>query len=617
MKPYLVKKKVIDKPLLNLLVLTKNKRLGLWILLLLLTSAILLFPVHFRFEYHAIESLYIFGNKLLLFGALHCIWLVILMLLLFTRNNEWQRVALVSIFALVFVGFWIINTPYGGWADAIVNMGHVKYLGQTGRIAVDNPVLAYFQFPGLHLTGLSLSQISGLDIFKTSVLFLLFSRILFAVLLYVLFAKSLKNPHLASLAVLLLLQGALMLSRNAFHPSFMAILFFTILLIMLLPARGGGALGITVAATSIMLISFAALTVTYLPIPTFFIFVLVGIYVLQKLSGETLVSSSIIILCLVVVLAWEMYWATRMFSDIAGQARFFVASFTNPVERFLPTVETITTSLGESVPLWARLARVFWLAFIFVFGAILGIRNLFRSRKLDSIETMETGGLWGVLTLSIIVILAFPAGIQQSRVLLYAPFFTIPIVVRFLSGFSHQDELFQSTRFGQSLANAWGWFTTHIFTLLLILFFILSFPTFLLYNNSVSTMAVYRYELAAGEFVEASCGTKPLRFFSDIITVYTNAYYVPDANLSHPPQPWEIADEEELWLDINRLVDMFGNSEGDAIFVLTERFTQPYRSISVIERTDLRWIEFVNRLSRNDKIYDNGHTQIYTNPPAK
>lgn len=608
---------MIKKASLNLPVLARNHRLGLWILLLLLTAAILLFPVRLKFEYHAVESLYIFGDNLLLFAVVYCLWLASLLLLLFTRNNEWQRVSLVSIFALVFFGFWVINAPSGGYADGLVNMGHVRYLEQAGRIAVEHTLLAYFQFPGLHLTALSLSQISGLDIFVTRPLLLLFSRILFTVMLYVLFAKSLKNSHLASLAVLLLLQGSMMFSRTGFHPGVTAILFFTILLILLLTVRGDRAPGIAVPATVVMLISFAALTVTYIPISVFFIFVLAGIYVLQKLSGKSLVSGSIIILCLTVFFAWEMYWATRTFTGMVGHVQYFIAAFTNPLERLLPLFGTATARLGETVPLWVSLTRGFWLAFIFVFGTILGIRNLFRVKRLDVTETMENGGLWGVLIFSVICILAFPSGTQGHRLLMYTPLFTVPIIMRFLSGSSRQSELSQSTRFGKGLSNSWGWFRRHVFTLLLILFFILSFPTFLVNHSNVSTTVVHNYELSAGEFVEATYEAKPLHFFSDIITVYTNVYYVPDANFSHPWHHWDIADEEELWLDINRLMDRFENSGGNSIFVLSEKFTQPFRSISVIEPTDPRWREFVNRLSQDDKIYDNGHTQIYTNHPAE
>ena len=176
---------------------------------------------------------------------------------------------------------------------------------------------------------------------------------------------------------------------------------------------------------------------------------------------------------------------------------------------------------------------------------------------------------------------------------------------------SKQNELSQSTRLGKGLSNSWGWFRRHVFTLLLILFFILSFPTFLVNHSNISTTMVHNYELSAGEFVEATYEAKPLYFFSDGITVNTNVYYVPDANFNAILQPWEIADEDALWLDVNRLMDRFENSGGNTIFVLSEKFTQPYRSISVIEPTNPGWREFVNRLSQGDRIYDNGHIQIY------
>ena len=586
-------------------------RLLLWILLLLLTALILLFPVSLRFEYHTIESLYIFGDNLWLFASLYIIWLATLLMLLFTKNNEWQRVALVSIFTLVFFGFWIINTPYGNYADGMVNMGHVRYLEQTGTIAAEHPVLAYFQFPGLHLAATAFSQICGLDIFITRTISLLFGRILFAVLLYILFSKSLKDSLLASLAVLLLLQGSMMLSRTTFHPEVAAFPFFVILLIMLLATGEGRA-----KVKTVFFITFGALTVTYLPIPAFFIFILGGIYVLQKFTGKSLVTGSIIILCLTVFLAWEMYWASRMFTGMVGHVQDLAAAFSNLLERLLPVVGTVTTSLGENVPLWASLTRTFWLALIFVFGAILGIRNLFRFRRLDSIETMETGGLWCVLIFSGIAILAFPGGTQQSRVLMYASLFTVPIIVRFLSGLGYRSESFRSPGYVKSLSNSWGWIGRHAFILLFIVFFVLSLPTFLVNHNSVNTQTVYRHELSAGEFIETSHEGIPIHFFSDIISVYTSVYYVPDASFSYMPYPWDIADEEALWLETDRLVERFEGSSGDAIFVLTEKFSQPYRSISIVEPTDVRWLEFIGKLSKHNQIYDNGHTQIYSNQPT-
>jgi hypothetical protein len=112
-----------------------------------------------------------------------------------------------------------------------------------------------------------------------------------------------------------------------------------------------------------------------------------------------------------------------------GHIPDLVAAFNNPMERLFPIFGTASTSLGESTPLWASLTRYFWLVIIYVLGVILGIRNLFRFKRLDSIEILETGGLWGVLIFSVICVFAFPGGTQWQRVLEYAPFFTVPIIV--------------------------------------------------------------------------------------------------------------------------------------------------------------------------------------------
>jgi hypothetical protein len=294
----------------------------------------------------------------------------------------------------------------------------------------------------------------------------------------------------------------------------------------------------------------------------------------------------------------------------------FVAAFSDPMERLLPVIRTASANLGETVPLWASFLRLFWLAFILLFGTILGIRNLFRFKGLDSTETLETGGLWGVLIFSVISILAFPGGTQMHRILMYPPLFTVPIIMRFLADFKPRQAL-QTNVFNKFITKPWNWSGKHALVIISVVFLILSLPTFLDNHDNVNTISVYKYELSAGEFVEASYDAESLHFISDILTVYTNVYYVPDANFSHPPQPWEITDEAELWLGMDRLAKTFEDSRGTAVFVLTEKFNQPYRSIAPVEPTDPRWIEFTGRISEKDMIYNNGHTRIFINQPAQ
>jgi hypothetical protein len=620
---------MIKKAALNLSQAVQNHRFGLWTLLIVLTAIILVFPIHLHYEYHAIESIYVFGDKLTIFGILYYIWLAILLLLLFAkgRSSEWQRVALVCVFALVFVSFWVINTPTGGHLDELWNMGHIKYLLETGKISLNQPNFGYFQFPAFHLVNFSLSQISGLGIFETRILFLVFSGVLFAALLYLLFVRLLKNPYLTSLAVLLMVQGSIEASKEleAFWPGNLAILLFVILL-MLLSWREDRALGMEAPGALIMIILLAAFTMSYLPLPAYFIFILAGMYLLEKVAKKSVVRSSIIVLFLILFLTWEMYFSTGSFGNLAGLTSTFVANFTQLGERaFAVSSGPGATALGESVPLWASSIKFFWLALIFGLGTILGIWNLIKARKLSSMEVIETGGLLGVIVFSIVAFFAFPVGEgTYLRFFRYAPYFTIPIVLKFLSGFTHHNELSQENillenpggssdpnGFRKSPANFGGWFRRHVITLLVIMFLALSLPTFLIQHNVVSSKAIYPYDLSSGQFLESAYGAEELNLFSEP-GAYIYTYYVTEAHFHIMMAPEQTAGKEDLLLKVNQLVDSFERpGEGNAIFVLSERFRQPRHSPAIIEPSDPEWVQFTNRLAVNNNIYDNGYIEIY------
>ena len=182
---------MIKKALLNLPQVAEKYRLVIWILLLLLTMAILLFPVHLEYEFHSVQSPYIFDNKLPLFSALYSIWMLLLLVLIFSkREARWEKLALVCIFAIVFLGFWAIITPYFRHHDEWYNAAHVQYLLNEGTISLEweeIPVyLGYFEWPALHFVGSTMVQITGLSILKIRTLFVVFEALLLPTLLYVL-----------------------------------------------------------------------------------------------------------------------------------------------------------------------------------------------------------------------------------------------------------------------------------------------------------------------------------------------------------------------------------------------------------------------------------------------
>lgn len=609
----------------SLLRVVRNHRFALWVLLILLTATILLFPLHLHYEYHVIESAYVFGDKLPLFGTIYYIWLAILLLLLFSssRSDEWQRLALVCVFALVFFGIWIINTPNGDHPDVLWQLGHIKYLQKTGKIPLAHPNLGYFQFPGFHLTGLSLSQISGLGIFETKTLFLLFNGVLLAAILYLLSVKALKNSYLASLAVLLIIQGAPQVAqRQTFWPGNLSFIFLIILLILLTKDKDRGLETETLVSALITIILLAAFTITYLPTPTFFLFILAGIYVLQKVAKKSIVHSLTIALFLTMFLAWQMYWL-RISESFAGLITNFASGLMNPEERLLLSLQPGEAYLGGVTPLWASLTRILWLVLIFGFGGIIGIWNLIKVRKLNSIEVLETGGLLGVSVFGIICALTFTWETQWLRFVWLAPLFTVPIILRFLSDFSshngltcentlHKNRGFDSKRFRRRVINFGSWFRRHVFILLIILSFVLSLPTFLSHSSIFYTSAVYSYERKAGEFLESAYGAGELDFFSTETTKIKYSGYLPEALFHFSPAPQLATNREELWQKMNHLVDDFGSRKRNAIFVLTEEFMLPPGHPAAIEPFDPRWVEILNRLAGNDIIYDNEHIEIYS-----
>lgn len=592
-------------------------RLALWILLLLFTITILLFPTQLRYEYHPVESIYIFGDRLLLFGILYSIWMAALLILLFlfkSKGDEWEKLALVSVFSMVYVSFWVLITPSGRYADEVDNLAHVKYLQDAANLPLAHPTLGYFSFPGIHLTGLSLVEVSGLGIFEVRTVFLVFISLLQSMLLYVLCLKSLKSPRLASLAVLIMLQGNMLLSRQpTFWPGTSAfILFFTLLILLNrqaeVPFRA-------VANKLLMIVAFAALTITYLPTPVCFIFILLGIFLVQMMGKKNLFTSPIIALFAVMVLTWQDIWAVRMFESLVGWGSKFVNDLTlgGLGERLLFLRET-QTHLGERAPLWASLTRSFWLLVTYATGGVLAAVNLTRVRRLGWTEMIETGGLVGVIIFCIIVQLLAPGGSQYYRVLMYSHIFTVPIALRFLSRLGAQNKGVTQLRYSHPFSK---WFQPSRWRRLglalgLILLLVLAFPTFLAHHDQVSTYNVYRYEYANGEFLRSTYGKgEGLTVFASGLTISALKHSMSEA--SYQGGRFEvITNEDVLWRLENEMVtDFFEMSSPKRVFVFTEKHTFSGWRLFGIEPTHPKWLELQQRLQNANRIYDNWHGKMY------
>jgi hypothetical protein len=581
-------------------------RVAIWFALLLLTAALLLSPTRLVLEYQPIQSASAIAN-LPLFAALYMTWLFLLLLLLLADRgaSRWEKPALVGIFALVFVGFWLITGQYTGLRyDGLGNAGHISYLSHQpdGKIPLDNPNLGYFNFPGMHLLAFALVQVTGLGLFEGVTFALTVHLVLLAVLFYILFLNTLGRPSVAALGALLAIQGNIMLARYSFYPGIWALVLFAAFLFLLY--RPGQALFETWQERFLILLLLGATTVTHLVAATLLFFALTGIFLvrswqlLRTKTGIGMVSASTLAVFLVVPLSWDIYWATRIFEGVTEVTSGVIGDLTE--EGLLVYFFNLGQSYaGAEVPLWTVVVRVFWWGALFLFGTVLGLKNLLNIKGLNRVQQVETGGLLGVIGLSGAVTVLSLGGAEFYRYLLYGGFFAVPIILRFLLGLS-----------GTTRRVALG--------LAVSLFFVLSFPTFLAHNNLVGVSGYYAPELQAGSFLnQTSAGQgEGLAIFNDPSENGLFSFSVPEAMLLTTPQPSELRVEKDFWEALDRMAEGFKAMATDArrsdVFLYySQRKVATAELFWGLKPDNPEWRRFEDTVAQTSKVYENGMVELY------
>jgi hypothetical protein len=563
-----------------------------------------MFPVHLANEYHSIQAPYIFEN-LPLFGALFCVWMLLILFLLFSKRDEgsgldWENLALSCIFGLLFLGFWVVITPLGGFTDGVFNMAHVRWLLNEGTIPIGHERLIYFDFPGMHLLLAAISQVTNLGVFESRTLFLMINAALFCAVLYILFAKLMKSGRLAFLGVLLAVLGSIIIidDISTFYPRALG---FTLLAGFLVMLTGSETrlFGTTVSDRLLMLILFIAMTISYFATSFFAPLILLGIYAVQRLGRDTQarVSLRTIILLLFMVIAWEIYWTWFNFQNLAMfLPKAWEGLFAG---EFLAIPLTLgKANIGGALPLWANITRSLWWALI-VFGTILGLRNLFKLRELSFAEKILTGGLVGVILLTIVGILGTVGGQQFVRFLLYGPIFCVPILLLFL----HKSVTWERRGI----------------TLLAVLIFVLALPTFLSSVNTVATDASYPYDVSAGKFLEFHDKEKGdeyiLYSFTSSSRIWAD-YYAPDLDHKNVSDNiYYTGTEEDAWEKIDKLItdflEGFALPDWQKLLVISEKGPITLQHLLKIPPDGPMWQEVFERLSGSGMVFNNGHVKIY------
>jgi len=576
-------------------------RLGLWIILIVFSVTLLAFPTHLTYEYTAIQSTRIFQN-FPLFAVLYCIWLVVLLVLLFSNDGEgegnWEKLALVCVFSAVFLGFWTISTFNVGLGEGMNNIAHIKYLDEVGKITTGLSDLPYFDFPGLHIIGSFVSQITGIDPIRSASLIVFSQAIGLSVLLYVLFKYFLNNTRFAALAVLLVVQGNIWIAKlNIFHPRNIGLVLLATFLVLSL--RYKDRLFGTVPSTILVLIVVAATTVTHFVTCILLFFIMLGIYLVQKIArgSSAGVYVSTLIIFIFLPLTWAIYWATTTFGFTIQTALTSLQAWLHGVNNLWTILMMTNANLGGAMPLWSDITRMFWLILIYGFGSIIGLWNLFRMKKSTRMENVLNGMLLGIIMVSVISTVTSTGGERFDTYILYGAFITVPIILWFL--------LHTRNPIGK-----------YSLICLAFVFFALSFPTFLTHNNMIEETVYYPDEHALGEFLESTSTAEPNIYFTEPESPFLMAYYTPNALFYRLNPIPAMKDAADLWTGIEQLENSFESwadqPVADVVFPMTKRSTTYYQHFFDVGPDNYKWQELKDSLSANNTIYDSGNIQIYS-----
>ena len=313
----------------------------------------------------------------------------------------------------------------------------------------------------------------------------------------------------------------------------------------------------------------------------------------QLLLKKSSIAFYPIILFIIIPLVWEMYCTDHTFGMLAPL--FFQMKQNLEGGTFLQWIFFLGTSnLGEQIPLWASAIRLFWWVFIYGLGTIAGLILLLKPKKLSTSEFLITGGLLAAIIFTGAATILAPGGQRFTHFFMFAFFFTIPPL------------LFLVIKPGR--------FRNIGFALMVILCFILSFPSFLAHNGNIDTESVYSYEVDSSQFLNRAFGSGKDLTIVEQISVGTEQLYLPDA-VAFGGQAWNPTSKEVILQSHTDLLSGFLYSiQGFRVYITSNRMKISAEYGWGISPDDPFWQQLQEKLegAYTGCIYNNGFVQIWT-----
>ena len=561
-----------------------------WLLLLALMTAIFLYPATFEYEYHPVQSLHIFQN-LPIFATIYCLWLLVLCVLMLSRGRRLEKLVLVALFALVFEGYWVV-TSAGSYPrqDGIWNAGIVRDIVNAGRLEFEADTLhSYIAFPGTHTLAASVSEVSGLNIVDSVTLVVLFVILAYAGVTYWLMSGILGINCLSALAAVVLLEGNLQAATELpqFAPRTVGIVLMAAFVALLYTAARSGTSGLSFRLAGLLLLG--GLGMTHLVSALAVAAILFVMYLFRERIGEQRASPASVAIALAIPAAWLVYCGTRALDSAIYTAR---SSF--EAEALSGLSFLWSTKLTGEVPLWVTSVHTFWLAAVAVPVLLVPFAFSHRGRLSDP-DRMHIAALLGVLILSGAFIVASPTGHEITRFLAYAPFFTVPLGMKFLVHRRHP----------------WG----GVFLASLVLAaFALSLPTFLADNRNENLHRLYESDEAGAQFLGSIYGDGE----GHPVFAWENTgleYDLYRADLHQEVEQLHIStlstSTDWLWESLEGSASRFDESSLGSTFVYSRRLPTYFIGTWGVESSDPNWDTFRNQLNQHIRAYDNGNMEVY------
>ena len=186
---------------------------------------------------------------------------------------------------------------------------------------------------------------------------------------------------------------------------------------------------------------------------------------------------------------------------------------------------------------------------------------------------------------------------EISRILIYAPFFCVPLVVLFF------------TKLRNPLKN-------YAFIILAGVLVVLSFPTFLAHNNTVDSIAYYSYEFSAYQWLKEQYSNEQEFYYAGGSNPIN--YYFAPPSAQAVGTGLEFLNEQTIAGLLQEKLDSISTLEKmsqwyDSVYIFepAKETAQFEHLLSYNPVNSPEWQEFLQQLTQQDRIYDNGYMQFY------